>query len=167
MGDLSAEPSMEDILSSIKKIIAEEGDGTSRKRPVPRASAPEPIDDVLELHQAVETVEPEEPVEQPVIAPPMPPKASTPATRIPAEPVQASAPATAPILSAAAAQASRGALDQLSKMVVRPEAGSDGTLEGLVRELLRPMLSDWLDAHLPGIVEAIVAREVERIASGR
>jgi len=33
MGDISAEPSMEEILSSIKRIIAEEGDGMpSRQR---------------------------------------------------------------------------------------------------------------------------------------
>ena len=31
MGDLSAEPSMEEILSSIKRIIAEEGDGTPQR----------------------------------------------------------------------------------------------------------------------------------------
>ena len=32
------------------------------------------------------------------------------------------------------------------------------------RLLLRPMLKDWLDAHLPAIVEAQVRKEVERIA---
>ena len=38
------------------------------------------------------------------------------------------------------------------------------TLEDVVRELLRPMMKAWLDEHLPGIVEAQVAAEVERIA---
>ena len=41
------------------------------------------------------------------------------------------------------------------------------TLDEVVRELLRPLLKDWLDAHLPGIVQATVAEEVERIARGR
>jgi cell pole-organizing protein PopZ len=33
----------------------------------------------------------------------------------------------------------------------------------MVREMLRPMLRDWLDANLPAIVEAMVAKEIERI----
>jgi len=40
----------------------------------------------------------------------------------------------------------------------------DKTLEELVRELLRPVLKDWLDANLTDIVERIVREEVERIA---
>ena len=41
---------------------------------------------------------------------------------------------------------------------------SGPTLDELARALLRPMLKDWLDANLPGIVEAQVRKEVERIA---
>ena len=52
-------------------------------------------------------------------------------------------------------------------MVVRPDpdaAGQTGnTLEALVRDLLRPVLKDWLDAHLPELVESLVAREIARI----
>ena len=62
-----------------------------------------------------------------------------------------------------AAEASRGALESLSRMMVKPEPSSDGTLEGLVREMLRPMLREWLDAHLPEMVEAMVAKEIARI----
>jgi uncharacterized protein len=36
----------------------------------------------------------------------------------------------------------------------------------MVRDMLKPMLRDWLDANLPQIVETMVAREIERI-SGR
>ena len=32
-----------------------------------------------------------------------------------------------------------------------------------MREMLRPMLRDWLDANLPTMVEALVAREIDRI----
>ncbi len=60
--------------------------------------------------------------------------------------------------------ASRGSLEALSRMLVKPEPGNDGTLEGLVRDMLRPMLRDWLDAHLPDMVEQMVAREIKRIA---
>jgi len=37
------------------------------------------------------------------------------------------------------------------------------TLEDLVGELLRPMLKSWLDANLPGIVERLVRKEIERV----
>ena len=47
-------------------------------------------------------------------------------------------------------------------MVLRTPA-SDNTLDGLVRELLRPMLKEWLDARLPELVETLVAREIARI----
>jgi hypothetical protein len=47
-------------------------------------------------------------------------------------------------------------------MVVKPDVAGSDTLEGLVRELLKPMLRDWLDANLPQIVEAMVAREILR-----
>jgi cell pole-organizing protein PopZ len=29
--------------------------------------------------------------------------------------------------------------------------------------MLRPMLKDWLDANLPGMVETMVKREIDRI----
>jgi hypothetical protein len=43
----------------------------------------------------------------------------------------------------------------------------DRTLEDVVRELLRPLLQQWLDQNLPGIVQQAVEAEVERIARGR
>ena len=155
MGDLSAEPSMEDILSSIKRIIAEEGETAARTkraaaRPAPRASA-EPANEILELREA--------------IAEPAPSPAAPVARIVP--PAAAEMPDNEPIVSPRAAEASRGALDALSRLMTKPEPTGDGTLEGLVRELLRPMLREWLDAKLPEIVEAMVAREIERISQGR
>ncbi len=56
--------------------------------------------------------------------------------------------------------------------LVSPEAAecreasnhSNGTsLEDLTRELMRPMLKNWLDENLPQLVEELVAREIERI----
>ncbi|MBP2151990.1 MULTISPECIES: PopZ family protein [Xanthobacter] len=38
------------------------------------------------------------------------------------------------------------------------------TVEDLVKEILRPMLKDWLDANLPTIVEDLVRAEIERVA---
>ena len=52
-------------------------------------------------------------------------------------------------------------------MVVTPDVPGSDTLEGLVREMLKPMLRDWLDANLPRIVESMVSREIERITGRR
>jgi len=43
--------------------------------------------------------------------------------------------------------------------------GSDKTLEQLTKELLRPLLKEWLDANLPGTVERIVREEIERVVA--
>ncbi|WP_083925717.1 DUF2497 domain-containing protein [Sphingomonas sp. Mn802worker] len=182
---MSAEPSMEDILSSIKRIIAEEGDaGTPRQRrngqgraaPLPMSRDEEDEDEVLELSDP--------------ISPPAPPAAATPTfdARPAAAPTrtQSAAPhaaamqapmpdhhephtahASAAHVSAATVEATRGALDSLSRLLVKPEPESDGTLEGLVREMLRPMVSSWLDRNLPAIVEQLVAREIAKITAGQ
>jgi cell pole-organizing protein PopZ len=50
-------------------------------------------------------------------------------------------------------------------MLVGGYEGAGNTLEGLVREMLKPMLRAWLDENLPRIVEDMVEREVARIAA--
>lgn len=150
MGDISTEPSMEEILSSIKRIIAEEGDGAAaatRSRRVAK-SAPAAGEEVLELSDTVG----EEAAE------PAPAKAAAPAAPAPAR----AAPVD-PILSERVVEATRAPLEALSRMVVKPEVPASDTLEGLVREMLKPMLREWLDANLPEIVERTVAREISRI----
>ena len=170
MGDISNEPSMEEILSSIKRIIAEEGDTPARARRPARPAGPgarttPAEEEVLELNEPVAEVEE-----------PMPAK-SAPASQVAtaadpiAEPtIREAAARVDSILSDRAAEASRQPLEALSRMIVRPEGtastSADNTLEGLVRELLKPMLRDWLDANLPSIVETMVAKEIARI-SGR
>jgi cell pole-organizing protein PopZ len=45
--------------------------------------------------------------------------------------------------------------------------GNSGlTIEALMREMLRPMLKDWLDEHLPAVVERMVEKEISRISRG-
>ena len=155
MGDISTEPSMEDILSSIKRIIAEEGDGVTRARrsgrtPPPPTPAPFDVDEeeILELNDSVAAPEPV-PQPRPV------PQAPQPA---PPQPTPA-------IVSREAEQATRAPLEALSRLIVKPETPGSDTLEALVRELLRPIFREWLDANLPQIVEAMVAREISRITS--
>jgi uncharacterized protein len=58
-----------------------------------------------------------------------------------------------------AAQAA-GALGRLMGTMM---VSSGATLDDVVRELLKPMLKEWLDANLPQMIEAEVAREIQRI----
>jgi cell pole-organizing protein PopZ len=67
------------------------------------------------------------------------------------------------IISDRSAQAARQSLSHLSSLLVRPEEGESNTLEGLVREMLKPMLKQWLDERLPEIVEVMVKKEIDRI----
>jgi cell pole-organizing protein PopZ len=137
MSEVSGETTMEDILASIKKIIADDSDALTSPRPfrkeaaAPARRAPVRHDDVLDL------------------------------TLSAAAPVQDE---SAPIVSAEAVSASRHALETLNSAVSAPVAPVRGaSVEDLATELLRPMLKDWLDAHLPEIVERLVAKEVARI----
>ena len=67
--------------------------------------------------------------------------------------------------AASAASAFAGLASSLKKSEpMETSIPSGPTLDELARALLRPMLKEWLDAHLPGIVEAQVRKEVERIA---
>ncbi len=185
MGDLSSEPSMEEILSSIKRIIAEEGEAVpGRGRRAGRAAPPPAVEDeVLELsdpmpqERPVDAIraEPMRSVERtqdpaPVATPAVEKRAAqTPEPSATPTPHRQPEPAidATPIVSSVTVEATRGALDQLSRMLIKPEPGADGTLEGLVRDMLRPMLRDWLDANLPALVEDLVAREIQKIISSR
>lgn len=112
-----------------------------------------------------------EDIQQPVaVAPAIEPEPE-PAT--PSEPVQPEVRAEEPAMSATAkyestvltdertADAAAGALGQL---ISRMDLGGENTIEALVRELLKPMIKDWLDTNLPSIVEEKVEAEVQRIA---
>jgi cell pole-organizing protein PopZ len=131
------EPSMEDILASIKKVIAEEKELRSTVRPV-SALEDEPLpeenavgdEDVLEL---------DEPLAPPVDLGP-------------------------PLIDEEVAGQSRQALEQLQTVAATiPAAPQVNPLEEMVREMLRPMLKQWLDEHLPQMVEEHVKREITRI----
>jgi cell pole-organizing protein PopZ len=43
---------------------------------------------------------------------------------------------------------------------------SSEMIEGLMREMLRPMLKNWLDDNLPSLVERLVRAEIQRVARG-
>ena len=41
----------------------------------------------------------------------------------------------------------------------------DMTLEGLVRELLRPLLKEWMDQNLPYLIERLVKKEIDHMVN--
>jgi len=61
------------------------------------------------------------------------------------------------------------ALAMLAEPGAKPQIVRSGetSLEGLTRELMRPMLAEWLDKNLPGMVEKMVQAEIARIAGKR
>ncbi len=69
-----------------------------------------------------------------------------------------------PLLSASTMTAVDSAFNSLAQTVLMNNAR---TLEDLVKEMLRPMLKNWLDDNLPGLVEKIVRAEIERVSRGR
>lgn len=68
-----------------------------------------------------------------------------------------------------AMQENLAALAMLAEPGAKPQIVRSGetSLEGLTRELLRPMLAQWLDENLPGMVERMVQAEIARIAGKR
>lgn len=162
MQEPQAEPSMEEILASIRRIISEEDQ--------PAASG-----EVLDLVQpATDTAEAEEdlmvfdepepaaPEPEPVAFAPEPAPRAAPAAPRPA-PVPAMQAPEDPILSEPAAHVAAGAFNRLAGSVrVADQAGQ--TLEGMIRQMVKPLLKEWLDQNLPAIVEAKVEAELDRIS---
>ena len=72
------------------------------------------------------------------------------------------------LVSPSAANASTQALVRLTKAMGseerKPTTASGVTMEQLLVDLLTPMLREWLDAHLPEIVERVVEQEVKKLA---
>jgi len=171
---------MEEILASIRRIISEDDAPAAEAGaapPEPPGAEPDPAptasaapetraEDVLELTERVEP--PAETVgdldvyaKEAAAAPPprpTPPPRTAPAPETPAP----AALRDDGLVGEVSARAAASAFSQLSAAVAMPSDGQ--TLDGVVRELLRPLLKAWLDEHLPSIVEAKVAEEVERIS---
>ena len=125
------EPSMEDILASIKRVIAEEKEIRAVVPPPPLEVEEE---DVLELDESMEAGE------------------AVPADLGP------------PLIEEQVADSSRQKLEALATVAATaPPPPQGNPLEDMIREMLRPVLKQWLDEHLPGIVDEHVKREINRI----
>lgn len=149
-----SEPSMEEILASIRRIISEDEpklEDEAFDAPTPAAvmdTIPEEPDDALDDLVVFDEPPPEPPMPKPAPAKPAPAPMAMEDEAILSEPARA---------------ATADAFMRLSG-ALRIADHTGQTLEGVVRELLKPMLKDWLDTHLAGIVEARVEAELNRIS---
>ncbi|MDE0538307.1 MAG: DUF2497 domain-containing protein [Rhodospirillales bacterium] len=136
------DPSMEDILASIRRDLSED-----------------------EREEAAEAAAPE--AEPALASEPEPEPASPPESSL--EDVLDLTPemiASDPVVSGPAARASADALQDLARVLPGqrdiPVGGRDVTLEGLIREILRPLLREWLDQNLPYVIERLANEEIDQ-----
>jgi cell pole-organizing protein PopZ len=189
-------PSMEEILASIRRIIADD-DTAKSAQPEPEASgiaapvlkpaaAPRPVEppppaaardlfeaqtaDILELTEEVSAALP------PAASPPAAPRvAPIPHFRRTdgacdvgsADVVEKIAARRKPDEAQLLSRETSAAVDSAFNTLTQAVlVRNPRTLEDLVREMLRPMLKSWLDENLPTLVERLVRAEIERVSRG-
>jgi cell pole-organizing protein PopZ len=169
-----SEPSMEEILASIRRIIAEDGEPAADATALPQAAPPGPTaanDEILELTEvvddegAVSSIGGETPYQEPPLRDP-PPYVPSPVME-PARPL----PAGDRLVSDETAAQSMAALSKLTQLGHTespmpdhmPLGNGQRTIEEMVLNLLRPMLKNWLDNNLAGLVERLVKDEIARM----
>jgi cell pole-organizing protein PopZ len=202
----SSDPSMEDILASIRRILSEDE--------TPPSPAPDPVvaappaeealsssaaddDDVLVLDTSMLVQQPDaepaaDPMERPADPPPPAPRMAEPAADprpnpfaapLPRDPFPADPLAPDPLppdplppdplqgglLAPEAAAAASTSVSHLVNTLTADRGTrvyhGGPTIEDLVREELRPLLKQWLDANLPPMVERLVRVEIERVVA--
>ena len=154
------EPSMEEILSSIRRILSHEEEATSQGEEDLKTSVSAPAlesvnsqgeEGVMELTEQMRIENETEDV-----------VADAQKNDVPDDMI---------LLSEEAVQASTDRLSRLidsvnqeKKQVPLPSVPASNNLEEIVMTLLRPYLKEWLDSNLPSLVEKVVQKEVEKLA---
>jgi cell pole-organizing protein PopZ len=135
-----ADPSMAELVASIRRSL---DDGAAPVAGVPKS------DGVLQLDPSMMVPEP---------PPPM--------RAVPAPDSVAPAPPAGLVAPAAAAAAALAVVSLVRTLAAERSAqvrGGGPTIEDLVREEIRSLLKEWLDTHLPIMVERLVRAEIERV----
>ncbi|MET1756894.1 DUF2497 domain-containing protein [Novosphingobium sp. RD2P27] len=138
----NGEPSVEEILASIKQVIARDNRSACAAEAKPRdqlassSGSTSPSDDILDLTETVR-LDTEEAGDSPLLS-------------------EDARVAMRDSLAALAALSGPGAAPQIVR-------SGETSLEGLTRDMLRPVLTEWLDKNLPALVERMVAAEISRI----
>ena len=185
------DPSMDDILASIRKIISDDearaqvGRQQAAFQPGGRPAVTPPRigsegepklraagqDDVLLLTDLIE--EPKPDAVPPSI--PLPRIDPVRAAEMPQPSIETARPVDSSLVGGGTAGSAASAFARLNQAVqdsVPPPAAADPgpavgtggkTVEELVKETLRPMLKEWLDRNLPQLVERYVEREIVRL----
>lgn len=183
----AGDPSMEEILASIRRILSEDEKTSEAKPP--------PTDDVLvldpsmmvsEIIEVTPTTEPLPKADPPEPAATSPevaqedtahPGAGPMGAGMETRPSEAAADETggaagapseglvAPDTAESAASSIIGLMRTLAADRATPVHRTGPTIEDLVREELRPLLKAWLDTHLPLLVERLVRTEIERVVN--
>jgi cell pole-organizing protein PopZ len=147
----AGEPTVEEILESIKKVIARDNragavDQRRQRETHGIAAAPQAVeeDDVLELAEEEQVALADDAADY--------------------DGLETDGPLVTESARASMHE-SLAALAMLAEPGMRPQIVRSGetSLEGLVRDMLRPTLSEWLDRNLPPMVERLVAAEIARI----
>jgi len=182
---------MEEILASIRRIIADDDAAkpappAAKAEPAPAPSAKNSQDDIDAMLAGFDAVEADAPAEEPPAAPDVleltesmqaKPSFNTiegPPDVVFSEPEPERRPPSReeppepfpdrPLLSPRTTAAVDMAFNSLAHTVL---VQNSRTLEDLVREMLKPMLKAWLDDNLPNMVERLVRAEIERVSRGR
>lgn len=159
------EPSIEEILESIRQIISEDGEQPAAAAPAPKPAAAAPA-----------------PAPKPAPKPAVPQNVLDLTDRVVAEPspiqidmqdvpVQEEQPfadngglISDPTTDAAAAAMARLLAGNVAVENNVPGRVGNVTLEDMARELMRPLIKSWLDQNLPRVIEKMVAKEIEKIS---
>ena len=159
------EPSMEEILASIRSIIADDREPVApRSGPKPDAAPSGP-----QIVYSKDQSAPARAIEPPPAEPPTPKvvwsQPQPQATPVGASPKPEPAPAdeAVSLLSDQADEAVSAAFEALSTSLALQ---SSELAENAAREILRPLLKAWLDENLPSMVERLVKAEIQRVARG-
>lgn len=162
----AGDPSMEDILASIRRILSEDESSGAK---APASDDVLLLDPSMMVNETTKVTPPPEPV--PAASAPEPAAPGPAQERVAESPAGASGEAAAPEglvapdTAESAAVSVLGLIRTLAANRATPVHRTGPTIEDLVREELRPLLKAWLDAHLPALVERLVRNEIERVVN--
>ncbi|MBV9782568.1 MAG: DUF2497 domain-containing protein [Acidisphaera sp.] len=154
---------MEDILASIRRILSDEQPTPS---PPPRQLPPE--DDVLVLDASMmvpEASQPPSPAEARHAEPDSPEPQPSPEPPVNGPQGEHEAGLVGAGVAESAASSIKNLVRTVASERVTPVYRGGPTIEDIVREEIRPLLKEWLDRHLPPLVERLVRAEIERVVS--
>ena len=150
-----AESSMEESLASIRRVLSEDEEAEAEAE---APAEPEPEEE-MDMAAAMEEMEPEPTLNENILELTQQMIAQAPPDIGAGE----------SILSTAPSQDSTDALQELAKALLSKRdiaiGNRDMTLEGLIREIFRPLLREWLDQNLPYLIERLVKKEIDHMVN--